>query len=96
VWRWGFYEHNISVPTIEAVLGMSLSELLKGDRKDKDEFFRHYCRFFKEMTYDTVSYEICITHIVPDGGALFGGKPGPIQSEEDYNSRPRKFAPEYF
>ncbi|MGD9109974.1 MAG: uroporphyrinogen decarboxylase family protein, partial [Phycisphaerales bacterium] len=37
---------------------------------------------------DTVSYEFCITCILPDSGAIYGGKPGPIQSRKDFDSYP--------
>jgi hypothetical protein len=30
------------------------------------------------MSYDTVSFEVCITEMLPGHGALFGGKPGRI------------------
>jgi len=39
------------------------------------------------MTYDTVSYEVCITEILPGPGAIKGGK-GPIQTREDFVKYP--------
>jgi uroporphyrinogen decarboxylase len=94
--RLPLYEHFVSVETIESVLEMKLLHLLKGNKKDKEEYFKHYCRFFKEMTYDTVSYEVGITSILPDGGALMGGKAGPIQSEKDLEIYPWDELPELY
>ena len=39
------------------------------------------------MTYDTVSYEVCITEILPGHGAIMGGK-GPIQNRADFERYP--------
>ena len=39
------------------------------------------------MTYDTVSYEVCITEILPGHGAIMGGK-GPIQNRADFDRYP--------
>ncbi|OGV39536.1 MAG: hypothetical protein A2X48_12935 [Lentisphaerae bacterium GWF2_49_21] len=63
---------------------------------DQAEFFKHYCRFFKDMTYDTVSFEVCITEILPDGGALMGGKPGPIQNRTDFEAYPWDDSPKLY
>ncbi len=82
------YEHIISPFIMEKILGLSFSELIYGDDTDRREFFRQYCRFFKDMTYDTVSYEIGIIEILPDHGAINGGRPGPIQTREDFNRYP--------
>ena len=78
--RLPIYEHIISPIIMERILGVQFADLLSGDEADLQEFFTHYNRFFKEMTYDTVSAEVCITTILPDGGAIMGGRPGPIQT----------------
>jgi len=82
------YEHIISSLVMEKVLGVPFSGLVQGDRADLDEFFKHYCRFFQAMTYDTVSFEVCITEILPDHGAIMGGRPGPIQNRTDFERYP--------
>jgi len=82
------YEHIISPVIMEKILNVQFADLFDGDGADLDEFFRQYCRFFQEMTYDTVSFEVCITEILPDGGAIMGGKPGPIQSWDDFERYP--------
>lgn len=73
---------------MEKILGNSFADLCQGNDADVEEFFRQYCRFFKEMTYDTVSYEVTITGILPDGGAIMGGKAGPIQNRKDFEAYP--------
>jgi len=52
------YEHIINIPVMEKILGVNFGPLYTGSEQDLNEFFRHYCRFWQEMTYDTVSYEV--------------------------------------
>lgn len=80
------YEHIISPVVMERVLDCSFASLHNSAYPaDLREFFNHYCRFFKEMTYDTVSYEYCITPLLPAAGqALMGKMAGPIQSWSDF------------
>ena len=96
--RLPIYEHIISPTIMEQILGVPFAALEAGDfaaqrdpstgsGQDLDEFFRHYCRFWPEMTYDTVSYEVCITEILPGHGAIMGGK-GPIQNRADFERYP--------
>jgi uroporphyrinogen decarboxylase len=82
------YEHIISPLIMEKILGVRFAELVDGDGADKREFFTQYCRFFQEMTYDTVSCEVCIAAILPDHGAIMGGRPGPVQSRADLEQYP--------
>jgi len=86
--RLPLYEHIISPVIMERILAARFADLWSGDETDVREFFTHYCRFFKEMTYDTVSFEVCIVSILPDGGAIMGGRPGPIQSRADFEKYP--------
>lgn len=86
--RLPIYEHIINPTFMEKIFNIQFANLLAGDDADVDEFFLHYCRFFKAMTYDTVSYEVCITEILPDSGALMGGRPGPIQTRADFDRYP--------
>ena len=62
--RLPLYEHIINPPIMEKILGVRFSELHGGNTADIKEYFIQYCRFFEKMTYDTVSYEICITDII--------------------------------
>ncbi len=86
--RLPLYEHIVSPNVMEEVLEESFAGLLDGDMSDKEEYFRHYTQFFKDMTYDVVSFEVCITPILPEHGALTGGGPGPIQDEGDFEEYP--------
>jgi uroporphyrinogen decarboxylase len=81
------YEHIISPTIMEQVLGVEFASLEDGQGRDLDHFFAHYCRFWQEMTYDTVSYEVTITDLLPGHGAIMGGK-GPIQTREDFDRYP--------
>jgi uroporphyrinogen decarboxylase len=81
------YEHIISPVIMERILGVPFAALEEGAGANLDEFFTHYCRFWPAMTYDTVSYEVCITPILPGHGAIYGGK-GPIQMRRDFEQYP--------
>ena len=48
--RLPIYEHMVNPKIIEAVLGVRFADLIQGGPADQDEFFGHYCRFFREMT----------------------------------------------
>ena len=86
--RLPLYEHIIDPKIMEQVLDLRFAELLGGSPAEAGEFFRHYCRFFSEMTYDVVSFEVCVTDILPEHGALMGGRPGPIQNRADFAAYP--------
>jgi len=86
--RLPIYEHIISPEIMEQVLNVQIVGLNEGDDDSLHEFFHHYCRFFQEMTYDTVSFEITITDQLPDHGAILGGRPGPIQNRQDFETYP--------
>jgi len=82
------YEHIISPLIMEKILGRQFASLIEGSRSDQEEYFRQYCRFFQKMTYDTVSFEVTITDLLPDHGAIMGGRPGPIQNRTDFERYP--------
>jgi uroporphyrinogen decarboxylase len=86
--RLPIYEHIISSAIMEQILDVRFAELIEGDSADQEEYFRQYCRFFQEMTYDTVSFEMTITDLLPDHGAILGGRPGPIQNWADFDAYP--------
>lgn len=95
--RLPIYEHVISPFIMEKILECDFASLhdSKNDR-DIDYFFENYCKFFHQMTYDTVSYEVCIVDILPGHGALKGGRPGPIQSEKDFQDYPWEELPQLY
>lgn len=86
--RLPLYEHIICPEIMEEILGVEFAELIDGDLADQKVFFQHYNRFFQEMTYDTVSCEVTIVDRLPDHGAIYGGRPGPIQNREDFEKYP--------
>lgn len=94
--RLPLYEHIISPQIMETILGLSFSSHERTPGGDTRAFFEPFCRFFKEMTYDTVSYEVCITEVLPGHGAIMGGKPGPIQNRHDFEHYPWDDIPSMF
>ena len=86
--RLPLYEHIICPEIMEQILDVEFAELIDGDMADQMAFFQHYNRFFQEMTYDTVSCEVTIVDRLPDHGAIYGGRPGPIQNREDFEKYP--------
>ncbi len=74
------YEHIIAPEVMEKILNKEFAGLINGNDTDKREYFTHYCRFFREMGYDTVSYECCIGPAMPGSGALGGHAPGAIKT----------------
>lgn len=86
--RLPIYEHLINPPFMEQVTGTPFADLLDGTSADRAEFFRQYCGFYEEMTYDTVSYEVCITEYLPGRGAFVKAIPGPIQNRSDFDDYP--------
>jgi len=94
--RLPLYEHIISPVIMERIVGDEFADLQYGNDADIRQFFGQYCRFFKEMTYDTVSFEVCLTDILPGRGAIMGGKAGPIQNRSDFESYPWDQLPELY
>jgi uroporphyrinogen decarboxylase len=82
------YEHIISPLIMEKILNTQFASLINGNPIDQEHFFRQYCRFFQSMTYDTVSFEVTITDLLPEHGAILGGRPGPIQNRDDFERYP--------
>ncbi|MFW6414061.1 MAG: uroporphyrinogen decarboxylase family protein [Verrucomicrobiota bacterium] len=90
--RMPLYEHTVSAEIMEKILDADFAELEQGSGSDLTEYFRQHCRFFQKMTYDTVSYEVRISDILPGPIALTGGK-GPIQTREEFDSYPWREIP---
>ncbi len=87
--RLPLYEHIISPQIMEKILDHRFADLFQGNDADLAEWTRQFCRFYREMTYDTISYEAAIILALPDGGkAILGQAPGPIQSRKDFDSYP--------
>lgn len=94
--RFPLYEHIITEAFMEKALNREFAALLQGDEADKKEFFRIYTRFFRDLGYDTVSFEQCIGLVMPGSGALGGHIPGVIQNRGDFERYPWKEIPPLF
>ena len=94
--RLPLYEHIVSPSVMEKITGVQFAGLLEGSPLDQREFFDRFCDFFRSMSYDVVSFEVCVTEILPEGGAISGGRPGPIQNRADFERYPwRELAGRY-
>jgi uroporphyrinogen decarboxylase len=83
--RTPLYEHIVSDKIMERMTGKSFTHLLDSDT---DAYFRAFSGFFRDYGYDTVSYECCVTNILPFGGALAHPRPGYIDSQEKFDGYP--------
>lgn len=86
--RLPLYEHIISDKIMERILGKEFAPLLGQSDAANREYFANYCGFCKQMGYDVVMFEGCVTTVLPDGGALGGHKPGVIQNRADFEAYP--------
>jgi uroporphyrinogen decarboxylase len=86
--RLPLYEHYINDESVEGLSGRRLVGLVKGNKADLHEYFTQVCGFWREMTYDTVSYEVCTSGVMPGGGALMGERAGVIQTRADFEAYP--------
>lgn len=86
--RLPIYEHYIDASFVEKLTGKTLPNLSSDNYQDKLNFFREYSAFWRDMGYDTVSYEGCTGGILPGGGALGGHVKGVIQTREDFEAYP--------
>ncbi|MGI6496374.1 MAG: uroporphyrinogen decarboxylase family protein [Kiritimatiellia bacterium] len=94
--RMPLYEHLVNVEFMEKATGRSFGALAQGDAADRDEFFRHYHGFYRDMGYDVVSFEVCLGATMPGGrSALCGGK-GDIQTRADFDGYGWREWPERF
>lgn len=81
------YEHNVSVHIMETLMNVKFSDYI-ANPETYDKFFENYCNFFQKFGYDTVTFEACITAILPQGGALGGHVEPVIQTREDFEKYP--------
>jgi len=82
--RMPLYEHLIDVSVMERITGKRFASAQNGNAADKREFYAHYAGFFREMGYDTVSFECC----VPGPGGLQYPAKGVIKTREDFKRYP--------
>ena len=81
---------------METMQGEKFSHHIDGDYKDKLEFFRHYCGFYKDSGYDTVSFECCAGEVMPGSGALGNHKEGVIKNRSDFDGYPWDAIPDMY
>ncbi|HUW42265.1 MAG TPA: uroporphyrinogen decarboxylase family protein [Rectinemataceae bacterium] len=84
--RLPLYEHIIAPEKIEEIRGSRFVDLYKGNYGDKKEYFRRFCAFWRDMGYDTVSYEACATLVIQGGECLSGRIPGLIRDRSDFEA----------
>ena len=94
--RLPLYEHIISDKTMEIVLGKEFRALFDGDLRDKVEYFRNYCDFFRRMGYDSVSFECCIGPAMPHSGLLGGHGESVLHTYQDFEKYPWDEIPDRF
>ena len=86
--RLPLYEHLVHNNVMEAIIDKKFSHLYNGNLREKDEYFTHFCEFYKRLGYDAVSFECCIGGILPNGGLLGGHGTSVIQSYADFEKYP--------
>lgn len=95
--RLPLYDHIVCPEIMEKILGVEFIDLYQGGAAELQEYFGHYCRFFREMTYDTVSYEVCMSEILPGGGALLSPSKGSaITDRAGFEAYPWEEVPRIF
>jgi uroporphyrinogen decarboxylase len=81
---------------MEQISGEKFAGLENGNDADLTAFFERYGRFYRQMTYDTISFEVTLTRALPGHGAIYGGMPGPIQTRDDFAKYPWDEIPERY
>ena len=95
--RLPLYEHNVSYRKIGEIMGADMMSLYNGDNRDIHEFFRIYCKFFKDYGYDVVTFEQCIGLSMPGSGALGNPQKEPaIQDMDDFTNYPWEEIPDIY
>lgn len=94
--RLPLYEHIICPEVMEDLLEKPFAALSEGNEADRREFLSIYCNFFREMGYDTVSYENCIGTVMPGSGALGRHVDPVIKTREDFDKYPWDTIPDLF
>ncbi len=91
------YEHNVDFGKIGEITGVDMMSLWQGDERELEEFFRVYCKFFRDHGYDVVTFEACIGQVMPGAGALGDSRVVPvIQDEEDFKNYPWEEIAHYY
>lgn len=80
------YDHIIAEEVMQKVMKADFIAFMKSG--DKREYFKYYTQFFFRMGYDTVSFEQCITKMLPGGGALYRHANPVLKTYEDFRNYP--------
>lgn len=78
------YDHSIDDGIAQRVTGRKFPD----PAVDLDGYFREYCGAQRDLGYDAVEFEGCITRVLPNGGALAHPRPGWIDSPEKFRDYP--------
>ncbi len=89
------YEHIIDIEFISKAQGRILIPQSQ-EPVDLEGFYTELIAFWKDMTYDGFAFEAAICEILPDHGAIKGGRPGPIQTRADFEKYPFNEIPRIF
>jgi uroporphyrinogen decarboxylase len=85
--RLPMYEHFVDHHIIEIILGVPMHYPDNNASPEQiDTFYKNFCNFHREMTYDTIFFEASQSRGIPEHGAIYGGKPGPIQNRKDFDN----------
>lgn len=87
------YEHHIDVEFIEKYTGEVLRD---SEMAEPEYFYTKIIDFWRENTYDAFDFEAPVCEVFPDHGAIMGGRPGPIQTREDFERYPFDEIPHLF
>ncbi len=90
------YEHNVHPAVVETLLGRSLMPLRDGDYEDRKEYFRACAGCLRNLGYDTVPFEGCITRLIQGGKGLRGEAPGIIRDGKDVEDYPWEEIPDRY
>jgi len=95
--RLPLYEHIIGGRMIADTTGLNpYPGMASPDDAEREAAFAHYWSFWRQMGYDTASFECCITEVFPGGGALGKHVKGAIQNRADFERYPWDELPELF
>lgn len=65
------YDHKVGDGIISKIMGEKVG-IGDGSAEALSRYFELYDRFFLHMGYDTVTFEGCITRVLPGGGIAIG------------------------
>ena len=90
------YEHHINTSFIAKAIDKELDINSCKSAKEYEAYFSTLCDFWKDNTYDAMSFEAAICPIFPGHGAIFGGVQGSIQTRDDFEKYPWESLPQLF